>query len=100
MQPRHFSWKRTVSDLKKKGGKKKKREKKKAIHLENLYVNEQLEESRFNIPGIHISEKAIEGFIVQSPLRMKEKKKKDLGAVRVMSVSYRTKQGTQKTDIP
>lgn len=67
--------------------------------MENLYVNEQLEESRFNIPGIHISEKAIEGFIVQSPLRMKEKKK-DLGAVRVMSVSYRTKQGTQKTDIP
>lgn len=95
MQPRHFSWKRTVSDLKKKRVKKKK----KAIHLENLYVNEQLEESRLNIPGIHISEKAIEGFIVQSPLRMKEKKK-DLGAVRVMSVSYRTKQGTQKTDIP
>lgn len=94
MQPRHFSWKRTVSDLKKKGKKKKK-----AIHLENLYANEQLEESRLNIPGIHISEKAIEGFIVQSPLRMKEKKK-DLGAVRVMSVSYRTKQGTQKTDIP
>lgn len=44
--------------------------------MENLYVNEQLEESRFNIPGIHISEKAIEGFIVQSPLRMKEKKKR------------------------
>lgn len=48
------------------------RKKKKGIHLEHFYVNELLEESRFNIPGIHISEKATEGLIVQSPLRMKE----------------------------